>query len=56
VEHFSSPTSRVKRGRKSNKLPWKKISDWMIGQGASYPFAPATCARKWDDIVRKAAK
>ena len=31
-------------------LPWKKMSKWMKSKGSSYEFAPATCAKKWQEI------
>ncbi|KAL2031765.1 hypothetical protein VTO58DRAFT_107116 [Aureobasidium pullulans] len=57
VESFSEasqgPSSRKTNMRqKSNmsKLPWKKVAEWMLSHGASYPFAGATCAKKWEQI------
>ncbi|KAI5195197.1 hypothetical protein E4T39_08344 [Aureobasidium subglaciale] len=57
VEHFSEasqgPSSRkVNMRQKANtsKLPWKKVAEWMLSHGASYPFAGATCAKKWEQI------
>ncbi|KAK6001536.1 hypothetical protein QM012_002867 [Aureobasidium pullulans] len=57
VEHFSE-ASQESSSRKSNlrqrgtvnKLPWKKVAEWMLSHGASYPFAGATCAKKWEQI------
>ncbi|QIW96832.1 hypothetical protein AMS68_002350 [Peltaster fructicola] len=34
------------------KVPWKKIAQWLDDNGASYKFASATCARKWDEITK----
>ncbi|KAG9553694.1 hypothetical protein KCU71_g13092, partial [Aureobasidium melanogenum] len=57
VEHFSdasqdssSRKSNVRRRGTTNKLPWKKVAEWMLSHGASYPFAGATCAKKWEQI------
>ncbi|KAI4725876.1 hypothetical protein E4T49_06326 [Aureobasidium sp. EXF-10728] len=57
VEYFSEPsqgsTSRktnVRQRSNSTKLPWKKVAEWMFSHGASYPFAGATCAKKWEQI------
>lgn len=44
----STRTGRL--GHVASKPPWKKISEWMKDNGASYPFAPATCAKKWEHI------
>ncbi|KAI5239867.1 hypothetical protein E4T42_08541 [Aureobasidium subglaciale] len=57
VEHFAE-TSQGPSSRKANmrqkantsKLPWKKVAEWMLSHGASYPFAGATCAKKWEQI------
>ncbi|KAI4715510.1 hypothetical protein E4T48_08300 [Aureobasidium sp. EXF-10727] len=57
VEYFSD-TSQGSTSRKTNvrqrsnsiKLPWKKVAEWMFSHGASYPFAGATCAKKWEQI------
>ncbi|KAK3720157.1 hypothetical protein LTR37_003981 [Vermiconidia calcicola] len=45
-EDAASPCSR--RGAK--KMPWKKVSEWMHERGSSYFFAPATCAKKWEEL------
>lgn len=58
VEHFSDAMHTSTSGRKTNVrqrenfsiLPWKKIAEWMLAKGSSYPFAGATCARKWEQI------
>ena len=51
VEYFLAEPSKSARKRKPfRKLPWKKISQWMKDNGSSYLFAPATCARKWEEI------
>ena len=31
-------------------LPWQKMAKWMKKEGSSYEFAPATCAKKWQEI------
>jgi hypothetical protein len=57
VERFSE-SSQGSSSRKTNsrhrsvggKLPWKKVAEWMFSQGASYPFAGATCAKKWEQM------
>ena len=51
VKKLSSHIGLTPRGRKNwRKMPWKKISQWMKENGASYIFAPATCAKKWAEI------
>lgn len=40
-------TNRMATGPKT---PWKKVAEWMAAHGASYPFAPATCAKKWEQL------
>jgi hypothetical protein len=51
VEHFVSEYSgSSKKEKPFRKLPWKKISQWMKDEGSSYLFAPATCAKKWEEI------
>ncbi|GAB7326180.1 hypothetical protein MBLNU13_g10179t3 [Cladosporium sp. NU13] len=35
---------------RSSKLPWKYIAQYMEEHGSSYSFAPATCAKKWDEL------
>lgn len=37
--------------RRTGKLPWKDISAYIRQHGGSYSFAPATCARKWDEVI-----
>ncbi|KAF2486584.1 hypothetical protein BDY17DRAFT_321364 [Neohortaea acidophila] len=39
---------KVRAGRR--RTPWKKVSEWMKKHGGSYRFAPATCARKWEEV------
>jgi hypothetical protein len=36
---------------RSSKLPWKHIAEYIEKHGGSYSFAPATCAKKWDEVV-----
>jgi hypothetical protein len=36
--------------RRTGKLPWKDISAYIKHNGGSYSFAPATCARRWDEV------
>jgi hypothetical protein len=40
------------RGSRSTrpKMPWKKISEYIVDNGGSYAFAPATCAKKWETL------
>ena len=38
------------RIRSSSKLPWKYIAQYMEEHGSSYSFAPATFAKKWDEL------
>ncbi|KAH9838202.1 hypothetical protein Tdes44962_MAKER08206 [Teratosphaeria destructans] len=42
-------TKKMKTSR--SKIPWKKICEWMVEQGASYSFAPATCAKVWQEKI-----
>lgn len=35
---------------RGTKLPWKYIAQYMEDHGSSYSFAPATCAKKWDEL------
>ena len=37
---------------RTGKLPWKDISAYIRQHGGSYTFAPATCAKKWDEVTR----
>ncbi|KAG9686809.1 hypothetical protein KCU95_g6289, partial [Aureobasidium melanogenum] len=57
VEHFteastesSSRKGNMRQRNTASKLPWKKVAEWMLAHGASYPFAGATCAKKWEQI------
>jgi hypothetical protein len=36
---------------RSSKLPWKHIAEYIEEHGGSYSFAPATCAKKWDEVI-----
>lgn len=36
---------------RDGKLPWKQIAERMKADGASYVFAPATCAKKYEEIA-----
>lgn len=38
------------RGREGGRLPWKKVSDYLLHHGSTYHFAAATCARKWKEL------
>lgn len=38
---------------RSNKLPWKFIAEYVEDHGASYSFAAATCAKKWEEMNMK---
>ncbi|CAK4031485.1 Hypothetical predicted protein [Lecanosticta acicola] len=33
-----------------NRIPWKRVSEWMKRNGSTYPFAGPTCAKKWKEI------
>jgi hypothetical protein len=46
----SSRKTNVRQRSNGGKLPWKKVAEWMFSQGASYPFAGATCAKKWEQM------
>lgn len=50
TQESSSRKSNVRQRGNANKLPWKKVAEWMLSHGASYPFAGATCAKKWEQI------
>jgi len=34
----------------SSKVPWTKVAEEMSSRGSSYPFANATCRKKWDEL------
>ncbi|GAB7358383.1 hypothetical protein MBLNU230_g2453t1 [Neophaeotheca triangularis] len=34
---------------KERKIPWKKVSERIKEMGGTYLFAPATCAKKWQE-------
>ncbi|KAK5172091.1 uncharacterized protein LTR77_003729 [Saxophila tyrrhenica] len=52
VKHFRQDGVESSRNRRAaKKMPWKKIGEWMQEHGSSYTFAPATCAKKWDEIA-----
>ncbi|GAB7354030.1 hypothetical protein MBLNU459_g4615t1, partial [Dothideomycetes sp. NU459] len=49
----AAPSNIARSGRRSlvmSRPPWKKVSETMQKNGASYPFAPATCAKKWEQV------
>lgn len=50
LQESSSRKSNLRQRGNTNKLPWKKVAEWMLSHGASYPFAGATCAKKWEQI------
>jgi hypothetical protein len=57
VERFSEPSqgsssrkTNVRQRSNGGKLPWKKVAEWMFSHGSSYPFAGATCAKKWEQM------
>jgi hypothetical protein len=45
------PAVNGNRRRRTGKLPWKDISEYIRQHGGSYSFAPATCAKKWDEVT-----
>lgn len=49
VTRFSSARGRS-GARDGGRLPWKKISDYLVHNGSTYHFAAATCARKWKEL------
>ena len=44
------PGTQTRRAKQ--KIPWKKVGEWMQEHGSSYTFAPATCAKKWEEMPR----
>jgi hypothetical protein len=45
------PVVNGNRRRRTGKLPWKDISAYIRQHGGTYSFAPATCAKKWDEVA-----
>jgi hypothetical protein len=37
-------------GQRLQKVPWKKIADFISDRGGSYRFGNATCKKKWAEI------
>jgi hypothetical protein len=53
VAHVNKqPSGNGHRRRRTGKLPWKEVSEYITRYGGSYCFAPATCAKKWDEVSR----
>jgi hypothetical protein len=53
VAHVNrQPSGNGNRRRRTGKLPWKEVGDYITRYGGSYCFAPATCARKWEEVSR----
>ncbi|KAK6436787.1 hypothetical protein LTR95_007026, partial [Oleoguttula sp. CCFEE 5521] len=51
INHHQKRMELGKQGRtRDGKLPWKRISVWIKEHGGSYLFAPATCAKKWEEV------
>ncbi|KAK6436479.1 hypothetical protein LTR95_007330 [Oleoguttula sp. CCFEE 5521] len=51
IAHHQKRMELGKQGRaRDGKLPWKRISVWIKEHGGSYLFAPATCAKKWEEV------
>jgi hypothetical protein len=46
------PSGNGNRRRRTGKLPWKEVSEYITRYGGSYCFAPATCAKKWEEVSR----
>jgi hypothetical protein len=47
---YPKPTKYTKSWdliRFSKKIPWKRVSDYIIANGGSYQFGNATCRKKW---------
>jgi hypothetical protein len=47
---YPKPTKYAKAWdliRFSKKIPWKKVSDYIVANGGSYQFGNATCRKKW---------
>jgi hypothetical protein len=34
-----------------NKIPWKKVSEFIEHNGGSYRFGNATCRKKYDELI-----
>lgn len=37
----------------ANKVPWKKVADYISENGGSYHFGNATCKKQWLKIQGK---
>ncbi|OBT99644.1 hypothetical protein VE01_02091 [Pseudogymnoascus verrucosus] len=47
VERFSCGKGR---GRGRGKTPWKRVAEFIEGNGGSYRFGNATCRKMWDRL------
>jgi hypothetical protein len=34
------------------KVPWKKVAEYIAGNGGSYHFGNSTCKRKWIELKK----
>lgn len=60
LKHTSLTTLKVKLLRlgieqlrdetDANKIPWKKVTEFIIERGGTYKFGPATCKKKWLEL------
>ncbi|OBT89658.1 hypothetical protein VE02_01792 [Pseudogymnoascus sp. 03VT05] len=51
VERFRCGKGRGRgRGSKGGKTPWKRVAEFIEGNGGSYRFGNATCRKMWDRL------
>lgn len=50
VERFRCCDRKGGRGRKGGKTPWKRVAEYIEGNGGSYRFGNATCRKMWDRL------
>jgi len=53
VELCQKDPAYLNKTRSVRSIPWKKVGERIFENGASYPFGPTTCARKWEEVMRK---
>ncbi|OBT77161.1 hypothetical protein VF21_05054 [Pseudogymnoascus sp. 05NY08] len=49
VERFRCGKGRG-RGSRGGKTPWKRVAEYIEGNGGSYRFGNATCRKMWDRL------
>ncbi|KFX93688.1 hypothetical protein O988_06671 [Pseudogymnoascus sp. VKM F-3808] len=50
VEMFRCGKGGGKEGRRRRKTPWKRVAEYIEGNGGSYRFGNATCRKMWDRL------